>query len=373
MFYRANLPEAQTAPHVAVHEGLDVAIDEIAATGAPERAFFSRSWFAAALRTEARAQTIVMRRSDGEAVVALPLAPGVMGVNSVPGSYWPFRSFPVAEGLTAREFSGFLAAPLVKQALGRLWRVGPISSHDAGLRLIEQAAGAAGWRLIKRRLGTSFQVDFASVAEQGTWPRNSTLRRNRQLERKMAQLGPLEWASYSGGELDAPLLDELAALEAKSWHGASRDAKFLAPVHRRMWEGLIADPVQAARLRVQLLRIDRQLAAWRVQIEAGRTIYSVATSFDPAFRSLGPGIVLATRALVSARERGFERFDWGSGDSGYKQTLGAAPGPDLVDCLLLRGPLASVAGPAIEQFWRWQDAARPTIGANDDTPSGDAA
>jgi CelD/BcsL family acetyltransferase involved in cellulose biosynthesis len=199
------------------------------------------------------------------------------------------------------------------------------------------------------------------------------LRLNRQLERKMAQIGPLEWASLSGPELDAKLFDELAVLEAKSWQGKSRDAKFLAPAHRRMWDGLIADPEQAKRLRVQLLRIDRQLIAWRIQIEAGRMIYSIATSYDPAFRSLGPGIVLATRALVSARERGFTRFDWGSGDSGYKQTLGAGPGPDLMDCLLVRGPLASVAGPALERVWRRHETARPQIETSDDAALEDAA
>jgi CelD/BcsL family acetyltransferase involved in cellulose biosynthesis len=114
-------------------------------------------------------------------------------------------------------------------------------------------------------------------------------------------------------------------------------------------------------------------AAWRIQIEAGRMIYSIATSYDPAFRSLGPGIVLATRALVSARERGFARFDWGSGDSGYKLSVGAGPGPDLVDCLLVRGPLAGIAGPAIERVWRRHESARPRIEANDDTAADDAS
>jgi CelD/BcsL family acetyltransferase involved in cellulose biosynthesis len=368
--HRAGLAEDRTSLHLSVHDGLDRAIDEIAAAGTPERGFFSRSWFEAALPAETGAQTIVMRRGAGEAVAALPVAAGRLGIKAVPGSYWPFRSLAVASDVTAAEFARLLAAPAAKRALGQVWRIGPIASGDPALRLIEEAAGPAGWRLIKRRVGTSFQVDFAEVAE-GQWPRNSTLRRNRQLERKMAEMGPLEWASHSGPELDARLLDELAALEAKSWQGKSRDAKFLAPEHRRVWDGLIADPVQAARLRVQLLRIDRQLVAWRIQIEAGRMIYSIATSYDPAFRSLGPGIVLATRALVSARERGFARFDWGSGDSGYKQTLGARPGPDLIDCLLVRGPLAMVGGTAIERVWQRHETVKAPAAAGESAAGDD--
>jgi CelD/BcsL family acetyltransferase involved in cellulose biosynthesis len=355
-----------------VHDGLDPAIDEIAAAGPPERAFFSRSWYAAALPGDAaRTHTIVMRRDGGEAAIALPVTPGRLGINVVPGSYWPFRSFAVAADVTASELASVFAAPAVQRALGPVWRVGPVHSVDPALGLIEQAAGAAGWRLIKRRLGTAFQVDFAAAAAEGPWPRTSTLRRNRQLQKKMAQLGPLDWVSLRGGELDTALLDALAALEAKSWHGASRDAKFLAPTHRRLWDRLIADPAQAARIHVQLLRIDGVLAAWRFQIEAGTMIYSIATSYDPVFRSYGPGICLATRALVAARDAGFERFDWGSGDGGYKRTLGASPGPDLVDCLLVRGPLATIAGPLVERVWRRREAAPPRVAAGEDSPAED--
>jgi CelD/BcsL family acetyltransferase involved in cellulose biosynthesis len=348
-----------------VQDGLDPAIDEVAAAGPSARAFLGHGWFEAALAGE-KARTIVMRREGGEAVVALPVAAGAYGVQAVPGSYWPFRSFPVAGDLTAGELETLLAAPAVKRALGHAWRIGPIHSVDPALHLIEQIADRAGWRLIRRRTGTSFQVDFAAIAAEGQWPRNSTLRRNRQLERKMAELGPLEWLSLSGARLTPQLLDELAALEAKSWQGTSRDAKFLAPDHRKLWDQLIADPDQAARLRVQALKIDGTLAAWRIQIEVAPMIYSIATSYDPAYRSLGPGICLATRALVAARDAGFERFDWGSGDSGYKQTLGAGPGPDIVDCLLIRGPLAGIAAPALERVWRRHETVKVEEAPADD-------
>jgi CelD/BcsL family acetyltransferase involved in cellulose biosynthesis len=361
LFYRADLAEGRTSPHIAVRDGLDPAIDEIAAAGAPERAFLSRSWFAAAIPPDARARTIVMRRDGGEAVIALPVAPGRFGINAVPGSYWPYRSFPVAATLTVSEFETFLAAPAVKRALGHVWRIGPIYSDDPALHLIERAAGVAGWRLLKRRMGTSFQVDFGAVEAEGPWPRKTTLRRNRQLENQMARIGALEWLSLSGGQLDSDLLDVLAGLEAASWHGKSRDAKFLSPVHRRLWDGLIADPDQAQRLRVNLLTIDGKPAVMLFQLEAGAMIHGIATSYDPAFATHSPGKCLHMRALVAARAQGVKHFDWGAGDSGYKQQLSAKAGAGIVDCLLIRGPLAAILQPVLERLWRRHESADAVV------------
>ena len=349
----AAMPAPGQAPlHVEVHDGLHAAIDEVTARAAPARAFLTRSWFEAAVDNPEKSRTLVMRRAGGEAVVALPVAPGAYGIGAVPGSYWPFRSFPVAEDLSAGEFGCFLAAPEVRKALGRVWRLGPVYSDDPVLALIEQSAATARWRLLKRRLATSFQVDFTTVDAAGPWPRKSTLRRNRQLENQMARLGPLEWLSLSGAQLDGRLFDELAALEAKGWHGSSRDAKFIAPHHRRVWDRLIADPAQAERLRIQLLTIDGTPAVMLFQLEAGPIVYGIATSYDPAFATHSPGKCLHMRALVAARARGVDRFDWGAGDSGYKQRLGACAGPDIVDCLVMRGPVATIAQPALRRIWR---------------------
>lgn len=346
--------------HFGVHEGLDPAIDEVAAAGAPARAFLGRSWFEAALPAGTRSRSLVMRRGDGRAVIGLPVARGTRGINAVPGSYWPYRSFPVAADLVADEFTAFLAAPEIRRALGQVWRIGPIYADDPVLQLLDETAPRSGWRLLKRRLATSSQVDFAALAAEGPWPRKTTLKRNRQLENQMARLGALEWHSLSGAQLDGGVLETLAGLEAKSWQGESRDAKFLSPVHRRTWDRLVADPGQAERLRAQLLTIDGAPAVMLFHLECGPIAHGIATSYDPRFATHSPGKCLHMRALVAAQGRGIERFDWGSGDSGYKRQLGAEPRVAIIDCLLLRGPLA-LAAPVLDRVWRRHRSDNPTV------------
>jgi CelD/BcsL family acetyltransferase involved in cellulose biosynthesis len=364
LFYRAGVRSGAVPLRFEVHRGLDPAIDEVASRSAPARGFLNRSWFEAALPDHSKARTLVARREDGGAVIALPVAPATRGINAVPGSYWPYRSFPVAADLAADEFASFLADGAVRRALGGVWRVGPIYADDPVLRLIEQVARLAGWRLLKRRLATSFQVDFAALATEGPWPRKTTLKRNRQLENQMARLGALEWQSLSGADLDGRLLETLAALEAKSWHSGSRDAKFLSPTHRRTWDRLVADPGQAERLRAQLLTIEGQPAVMLFQLEAGPMVHGIATSYDPRFATHSPGKCLHMRALVAAQTRGVERFDWGSGDSGYKRQLGAQPRVAILDCLLLRGPLA-LGTPLLEKLWRRHESDDPAVAETD--------
>ena len=55
---------------------------------------------------------------------------------------------------------------------------------------------------------------------------------------------------------------------------------------------------------------------------------------------------------MDALARGITRVDWGAGDSGYKQVIGAEPGPAIRDWLLLRPGLPAAAGHALGWAWR---------------------
>ena len=84
-------------------------------------------------------------------------------------------------------------------------------------------------------------------------------------------------------------------------------------------------------------------AAFSFDLDTGATRYAIANSYDPALAKHSPGKLLHYRDCVVAAERGVTVIDWGSGDSGYKQVLGAAEGPAIADWLLLApGPAAWV-------------------------------
>ncbi|MFC7499075.1 GNAT family N-acetyltransferase [Enterovirga sp. GCM10030262] len=344
-----SLTAARVAIDVTLTPGLAADIDAAAEAADPRHHFLRRAWFAAA--GGSGVTTLVARRPDGRTLAALPtrcVGPAALGLRSVPGCYWPFRSFPIAADAEDAEIAALLSHPIARRALGRAWRLGPINADDpTGLRLAH-IARASGWSLLERRIATSYGLDIAALRADGAWPRTSTLQKNRWYERRLGRSGELQWRFVSGGDWTPAIFDQLAAIEAKSWVAKrGGDAKFLSS-HRRIWEAALADPALASMLNVNILSIGGAPVAFEFGIETGATAFAIANSYDEAFAQHSPGRVLVYRSFAAAMERGVERIDWGAGDSGYKSTMGARPGPDIVDWLFVRGPTLARF---IRPFW----------------------
>jgi len=324
---------AYSGPFLAVtsERGASAAIDDVA--GDPSHSFLRAAWFGGAERT------LVVRRG-GRPVAALPLVKRRPLLSEVPGSYWPFRSFPVAEDVRGDEMAALLrAAPAV-------WRMGPVREDDPTLLRLAAAAREAGVAMLRRALGTTYVLDLAG--REG-WPSGSTLKKNRWFEKKLAEDGALRFETVYGG--DGALYDALAEVERNSWIARdtdAKDAKFLAPHHRACWERAAADPAIAVRMRVTLMRIGERPAAFVFALEAGETLSIVANSYDERFARHSPGRVLIYRELQRAVEAGFTEVDWGAGDPGYKSAIGAVPGAEIVDCLFVR---SRVVAAALRRVW----------------------
>jgi CelD/BcsL family acetyltransferase involved in cellulose biosynthesis len=61
--------------------------------------------------------------------------------------------------------------------------------------------------------------------------------------------------------------------------------------------------------------------------------------------------LLYYRNLVHALGDGIGTVDWGAGDSGYKQAIGAEKGPAIRDWLLVRPGLPAMLGRALRHVW----------------------
>lgn len=327
-------------PAVLAITGLPDAIDD-AAAGDPGGGFLRAAWYrAAASAYGARdVRTFVGYGADGRAAVALPLArigPRALRLAAVPGCYWPWRGFPVAEDAPTALVVAVLRAVA---ATAWAWRLGPIHADAPVVRRLAELAPEAGWRLLFRPLASRFVLDVAALDAGGGWPRGSTLRKNRFHEKHLAAAGALEWTFHGGGDWDAALFADLARVETASWIAGrtnGRDAKFDGTAHARFWAGAAADPAIAAMMRVALLRIDGAPAAFSFDLDVGGTRYAIANSYDRCFARHSPGKLLQYRNLADGLARGVERVDWGAGDSGYKRTIGATEAAPIVDCLLLR-------------------------------------
>ena len=208
--------------------------------------------------------------------------------------------------------------------------------------------------MLDRFVAQSWLLDMAALEVEGPWPRGSTLRKNRFHEKHLAEHGALDWRFVTGGDWPAAF-DALAEVERASWI-ASRtdgsDAKFTHTVHGTFWRAAAADPQVASMMRAALLTIDGRPAAFSFDLDAGTLRYAIANSYDPAVAKHSPGKLLQYRNLVDARSGGITRVDWGAGDSGYKQVIGADAGPAIRDWLLLRPGLPALAGRALRGIWR---------------------
>ena len=342
-----RLPPTTRADLVA---GLDSRIDAVAGRAAEGHRFLRYGWFAAALAAYGGSARTLVVSEDAVPVLALPLVPvgpAALRLATLPGSYWPFRSFPLA--LDASE-AALVTALRTLGGTVRALRIGPVYDGDPATEPLIAAARAAGWTAIERTVARSWVLD---LTDEG-WPRASTLKKNRWFEKQLAGHGALEWRFLDAADWPAGF-DLLARVEAASWITSDtdgRDAKFTAAGHGAFWRAAAADPVLAAGFRAALLLVDGEPAAFSFDIDVGAQRYAIANSYHPDIAKHSPGRLLQYRNLLDARARGVRTVDWGAGDSGYKQTMGAGPGPVIRDWLLLRPGLPALAGRALAGWWR---------------------
>lgn len=340
---------------VTAGDGLSGAIDRVAEAAAPTHRFLRYGWFAAALAAYGgSARTIIVAR-EGEPVLALPIVPkgpAWAGLAAVPGCYWPFRSVPVAEDAGLGAFERMLDA-LAGEV--RALRLGPVYDGDPALDGLLAGAHAAGWAVLDRFVADSYRLDIAGLRVEGTWPRNSTLKKNRFHEKHLAGHGEPEWSFASGSDWTSELFDALGEIERKSWIEArtdGSDAKFTDEGHGGFWRAAAADPVIAAQMWVAMLRIDGRPTAFSFDMNLGDLKYAIANSYDPVVGKHSPGKLLYYRNLVRAIDDGIATVDWGAGDSGYKKVIGAERGSAIRDWLFIRPGLNAAAARLLAGLWR---------------------
>jgi hypothetical protein len=341
---------SSTLVEIAVEPGAAQIANSLAGLADPRHAFLRSAWFSAGAGDQLN--TIVGRRPDGSPLVAAPVEPRSFLLKSVPGSYWPLRSFPIAADAADAELAAFLADSAARRALGPAWRLGPVRSDDPTASRLMQAAAAGGWTVLSRTLGTAFILDLAALRAAGPWPKTATLRKNRHIERKLAEQGELEFRQATGDGWTAELFDTLATIERNSWIATktdASDAKFMAPAHRLFWEAAAADPGIAAQMHASLLFVGGAPAAFSFFLRSGSFVSLIANSYDERFRQQSPGRVLLYRDFQQLSETGVDTVDWGAGDPGYKSEMGAVPGPAILDHLFVRSPILARL---IRPLWR---------------------
>lgn len=339
----SKLARGRAAIDLDLHEGYPLVIDAVAARSRAPLRFLRRAWYAG--KGEG-GSTLIASRLDGTPFAAIPTAPigpNMIGMRGVPGGYWPFRAPVIAADATRSELAALLAHFGTRQLLAPLWRIGPVYADDPTLSMLIAAARRAGWTVLRRSLGKSWMLRLPT-GEGEPWPRKSVERRLRVNTRQLDAIGPVSIAGIHGDRWSEATLATLGRIEAESWVGKNTDgsgAKFLTAEQRAVWTRILADPVLADALHATILSVGDRPVAFTFDMLIDDHQYGIASSYDAAFKAQSPGKLVTYRQFEDSIARGIRTVDLGAGDSGYKRDLGAVPGSEIVDLLLVRSRSAA--------------------------------
>lgn len=335
--------------------GLSPAINRLAAGGPASHTFLRDAWFC---RGEPDAlSTLVARRGDGSEILALPLRPlGPVGfkARALAGSYWPFRSAAIDPSTGVGDMRAVLDHPVAQAAIGPLLRLGPIYQDDRLAQVMTAAADAAGWQVLVRDMGQSFLQDLPDPNSSDIWPNKSRRKKICRMAARLEEQGPVTLRIVRGSDWSDRVFQDLALIEEASWVGKRTDrsgAKFLNSQMLAHWQRAVVDPFLAQMLAASLLYVGDRPIAFSLDLTCGAVQYGIASSYDDAFAAFSPGQIVTVHAIDDSIAQGVRQIDWGAGDSGYKQQLGARPGSRIHDILLVRSAsLAAALRP------KWEEA-----------------
>lgn len=332
--------------------GVSPVVDQLVALAPAGQGFLRDGWFC---RGEPEAiTTLVAHRGDGSPILALPmrqLGPPGLKARSLAGSYWPFRSIAIDPSTGVGDMRAVLGHPVTQNAVGPLLRLGPIYQDDRFAQLMIAAADATGWHVLIRDMGQSFVQQLAEPGSPDAWPSKSRRKKARRMTNRLEERGPVTLRTVRGTDWSRQIFQDLARIEQNSWVGTRTDrsgAKFLNPQMLAHWQRAIVNPDLADMLSATLLYVGDRPIAFSLDLICAPVQYGIASSYDEAFADCSPGQIVTVQAVDDSLARGVRQIDWGAGDSGYKQELGAVPGSRIQDILLVRS--ASIAA-ALRPRW----------------------
>ncbi len=132
---------------------------------------------------------------------------------------------------------------------------------------------------------------------------------------------------FLNAPLSSELADRLSDVESRSW---KKELGIFSPDHKAATLSLF----DGTPLRIGLLHIDGQLAAWDIDAEEDGTVYSYNRSYDAAYSALAPGKILHYEMLKNAYVEGLDKaLLMGAADSlKMRMAMGGVQRMDMLAC-----------------------------------------
>lgn len=188
-----------------------------------------------------------------------------------------------------------------------------LDEQDGTLELLEEALGAAAFRLERFRDFGNWRLPCAGLDFESYWKarpgslRSTVRRKGRALAREHA----VAFRCLTRAEEAEAAVAAYSAVQARAWQPDEPFPRFIPTLIRR---GLAAGS-----LRLWLLEVDGQPVAAQIWTLAGgeATIFKLA--YDSAWKAHSPGTLLTHEAMRRALEEDdFSCIDFGRGDDRYK-------------------------------------------------------
>jgi Acetyltransferase (GNAT) domain len=316
----------------------------------PEWRFLASDWAAAWAETylpydrwRPPLRYVTVRREDGVLVGALPLVVlkfGPFSFDATAGFFLPYRSLPLAgsndmmEATCVTMVNALAAAG--KSRLGL--RIGPTSTKDPMSAALIAALRSRQWHVGILNSGEIFGVELPTTLSEFDKACSSIIKRTNYYERRLRRLANLKIIEYSGKnthDWERPLSD-VAKIECNSWLKKKNGNLIFDGIdNKKFWARILCDQFLSRCASIWIMYIDDRPASFSFGIDLGETKYTLANLYDETFKTYRCGNILSHHVLAAAVREGQRLFEWGKGDSGYKQQWNAKPIHSLRDIVAL--------------------------------------
>jgi CelD/BcsL family acetyltransferase involved in cellulose biosynthesis len=179
----------------------------------------------------------------------------------------------------------------------------------------------------------------------------------RRKERKLQEAGDSVISFLEDPESIAPWLKKIMDLELASWKGEKGIGIFRSATLRSFYHLLLENLAFQNRLRLSILTIENQLAAYEIGL-LGPDSYCMHTiSFAPEFASISPGRLLMLRSLERCIQEKRKVYDFMQNDQEFKRQMSTNES-SLWDCILfpksIKGALVSLLIRFVHASTEWR-------------------
>lgn len=314
----------------------DDLVDRSADRSPWQRPGWALAWWRAFGRGSLRIWTM---RRNGRLVALAPLAHAGGGLRSPTNYHSPAFGIVAEDDATARSLLDEVLGSGPRQLCLRF-----VPRQGATAAAALAAATHHGYRVLERTLERSPYIDTTGDWKTYLAGLDGKLRRElRRRRRKLEERGRVELTVGDGREHLDRLLAECFRVEALGTKGRRGTAIASDPSTSGFYRDVARWAAGRGILRVARLRLDGRAVAVDLALEEGGRHHLLKTGYDPALRTLAPGLLLRAGMIERAFATGLRSYEFLGADEPWKLEWTAAT-RELLDLRAFRATPAGVAG-----------------------------